>query len=446
LLAAGSTLAALERRLPARLGSGGGLILLLLGCLLAIPLLTAILGRFAQWFARRFLPVGGLLAADNLLRAPRRTGLTIAALTAGVALLLQTAGLIRSNEDAVLHWVDHSIAGNLFVTCGGPMTASGRTLPMAEDLVRQLRQLVPEARFVGMRFRYLDWQRGGRPTRVLLVAMDAAAYASANETRQPPLPEQHLYRQLDQPGTALVSDNFAVLHDVHPGETITLPGLDGPVTLRVLGTFADYSCSRGAIAVDRQQYGRQFDAALADGMDVYLPPDSDPERVRQVILRSPTAAERGLCVLNRAELRDHILGMVHRLYGLAYGQEVVVALVALLGMVSALLISVLQRQRELGLLRAIGATRSQVLRSVLAEALFMGGIGTVLGFLFGWPLEWYTVRVLQFAEAGFRCPVHFPSGIAAGIAGLALACAAVAGLGPALFAVRPTIARAIAHE
>jgi putative ABC transport system permease protein len=437
--------AGLKERLPPLVGSCGGLVLVLAALLLATPLLVTFLIRLLQPPARALLGVSGRLALDNLERAPGRTGLVVAGLAAGVALLVQTAGLIRSNEAAVRDWVDRSIAGDLFVTCGGPLSASGRTLPMGEDAAGQLHEALPGIQVVPIRFRYLDWEHEGRPVRVLLLALDAAAYHEANRQRQPPLPDLELFRGLAEPGTALVSENFAALHGIGAGDTITLPGVDGPVPLRVLGTVADFSCKCGTVMVDRGRYRREFDTGLADLLDVYLPAGADAAAARERLTHS-AAGERGLCVLTRGEVRGHILGMIDRLYSLAYAQEAVVGIVALLGLVSALLISVLQRQRELGLLRAVGATRAQVLRSVLAEALLLGGIGVFLGLAVGWPLEWYTVRVLLFEESGFPCPVRFPWATAAGITALTLAGAAAAGLGPALYAVRTGIVESISYE
>ncbi len=443
----GSVLVWLRAALPERVGSAGGLILLVVAMLLAIPYLAAGLARGLHALIGRRLDVSTRLALDNLLLSSGRTGLVIAALVAGVALFVQTAGLIVSNEAAIRTWVDGSIAGDLFITSGGPLSASGRTLAMGQDVIDQLQALVPEMQVVPMRFRYLDWQVHGKPTRVLVLALDAVAYHSANQQRQPPLAHLDLYRQLaEQPGTALVSENFAALHHIHPGDTLALPGLEGPVSLRVLGAVEDYSCNRGTVIVDREQNRRQLDCGLIDVLDVYLPPSTDIEATRALLLASPASLQRGLAVLTRRELRGHILGMVQRLYGLAYGQEILVAIVAVLGVISALLISVLQRQRELGLLRAVGATRAQVLRSVLAEGVFLGGIGTLLGVLAGGFLEWYTVRVLLFEESGFVCPLRVPWLTVAGVVLVTLASALAAGLGPAVRAAHLSIPRTIAHE
>src|SRR5205814_10447202 len=99
-------------------------------------------------------------------------------------------------------------------------------------------------------------------------------------------------------------------------------------------------------------------------------------------------------VLTRTEVNREIRSQLQRIYGMAYAQQTVVGLVALLGVVSALFISVLQRRRELGLLRAVGASRSHLLRSVLAEAVLMGLIGAIVGFLIGLMLEWYVLDIM----------------------------------------------------
>jgi putative ABC transport system permease protein len=146
------------------------------------------------------------------------------------------------------------------------------------------------------------------------------------------------------------------------------------------------------------------------------------------------------------KLRDEISSGIHRLYSLAYAQQSVVGLVALLGVISALFISVLQRTREFGLLRAVGASRAQILRSVLAEAALMGLIGAVIGLALGFALEWYVIRILLLDEAGFLFPLRIPWLASAVVAGLSVTLATLVGLWPAWHATRLRIPEAIAYE
>jgi putative ABC transport system permease protein len=436
----------LLNHLPSRMSSYGNLVLVLLTSLLATPLLALTAARVLQRSARRWLGTPARLAVDNLIRSPSRTGLVTTTLAAGVALFVQTSGFIASNESAIRTWVEQSLTGDLFITSGGPVSVNGQNLPMGEGIRRRLEEVCPEAQVVPIRFRYLDWRRSGNPTRVLLCAFDAERFYQANDARSPRLPNLNLFHRLCEPGTALVSKNFAALYGVHEGDEISLPGSEGPVALRVLGEVEDYTCSRGAVLVDRRQYRQQFDAHLIDSFTVYLPPGVDVENVRQRIQDSPLGAEEAFCVLTRQALRGHILGMVLGLYRLAYVQEFVIAVVSLLAMVTALLLSVLQRRRELGLLRAVGATPQQVFHSVLVESLLMAILGTASGLLVGVPLEWYTIRILLFVETGTLLPMRYPWTTAAAIAVLMLVTALLAGIGPALRTGRMRIAEALGQE
>jgi putative ABC transport system permease protein len=131
---------------------------------------------------------------------------------------------------------------------------------------------------------------------------------------------------------------------------------------------------------------------------------------------------------------------------MAYALLGMVAVVTALGVLTALLISVIQRRRELGLLRAVGANKWQVLRTVLAEAVLMGAIGTFIGIILGVPIQWYVVQITLFEEGGFAFPVVLPWKEAGVIAALALIVATLAGLVPAIHAGRLRISEAIAYE
>jgi putative ABC transport system permease protein len=426
--------------LPKRVGTHGGLVLVLLGALLATPLLAALAARLVQPLARRFLGIEGRLGADNLVRAPARTGLVIAALAAGVSLVLQTAGTIRSNRDAVRDWVERCLTADLVVLAGSPLSGGQKQL-MEPDLGRKIQRLGGRDVRAVLPVRSRDDLPYGDTT-VLLVAVEARRFAEVNRSRTPPVPGLDLYRRLsEQRGAVLVSENFAALYKVKAGDTITLEG----VPLRVLGTVIDYAWNHGTVVMDRGYYTGHFkpDDRVVNEFDVYLRPGAGARKVQTLLGRNLGANKT---VWTHAQLRQHIDDTIERLYAIAYGQQIVVGVVAALGVVTALLISVLQRRRELGVLRAIGASQAQVIRSVLAEATLMGVIGTAIGLVVGIPLEWYILQVVILEESGYFFPVTLPWLEAGVISAVALLIAAAAGIGPALHAVRERIPEAIAHE
>src|SRR5439155_20601630 len=182
---------------------------------------------------------------------------------------------------------------------------------------------------------------------------------------------------------------------------------------------------------------------LVDLFDIYLRPGAEPETVKKAI-EERWGQKDAIFVLTRAEVNREVRNQLQRIYGMAYAQQTVVGLVSLLGVVSALFISVLQRKRDLGLLRAVGATRGQILRSVLAEAVLMGVIGAAEGFGIGLLLEWYVLDVMILDESGFQFAMRVPWLEAGAVTLAAVVLAVLAGLWPAYLATRTRIPEAIA--
>jgi putative ABC transport system permease protein len=444
LLAAGAVCITRRDQLPPRVGMYGGLGLVVVSTLLATPLLSAVLARLLLPLARGCLGVTGRLAADNLVRAPGRTGLVIAALAAGVGLVTETAGVIRSNRVALRDWVQQAIPADLVITAGSPVSAGGQSLPLTEALGAQIRKMAGVEAVLPSRVR----RQLFRDTQILMVAVNASEVYRATASR-PRIKTAERYRALNErPDGAIISENFAILHGVKVGDTLALASPNGPVALHVVGQFVDYSWNHGSIIVNRALYLKHWEDPRVDLYDVYLTPGVGSRAVHnlQESILKAYGAEHGLFVLRQDELQGHIDETIEQLYGIALGQQIAVMFVAGLGAVTALLISVVQRQRELGLLRALGASRGQVIRSVLAEALLMGVLGTLIGLVVGVPLQWYALRVVMVEETGYLFPVYIPWAAALWIAAASAGMATLAGLGPALHVIRQRIPEAIALE
>src|SRR5262249_12721288 len=187
------------------------------------------------------------------------------------------------------------------------------------------------------------------------------------------------HRRLREKGAVVVSENFASLYGVKVGDTIRFPGDGREVRALVVGLAADYTWNRGTIFIDRGWFRELYSDHQVDIFDLFLQPGADPAHVRADLLTRYGRRE-ALHVLARPAVHEDVRKSLGRVYSLAYAQQSVVGMVALLGVVSALFISVLQRRRELGLLRAVGGTQAQILRSVLAEAVLMRLIGAAVGF------------------------------------------------------------------
>jgi putative ABC transport system permease protein len=436
---AGFSMAILRHYLPQRVGGIGGMVLLLLALLLAVPILVTAISRLVRPMVRRFFGIETRLASDNLLRSPGRTGVVVGALAAGVALIFQTAGIGQSNEEPILEWLDRIVNADVFVVCGNPSTSSSAALPMDPAMFGTLRNLPGIRDVLSVRYNLVEFR--GRI--IWITALDSEKFYESHQQRSR-FPKFHLFKDLKRPNTVLVSENFAALYGVNEGETIALQGPNGPVNMQVIGIIQDYSWSRGSIMLDRQFYAEAFQDPLVDSFSLFFQQDADRVETNRRV--KETCDAHALAVVQRGEFDQWVTNMIRRAYLLSYLQQVAVAVVAALGVVMALLISVLQRRRELGLLRAVGATQGQVLHTVIAEATLMGIFGTILGLIAGVPLEWFILRVIVFEDTGFIFPVTIPWQQTSVLCILAVFVATVAGLVPALHAARLRIAEAIQYE
>src|SRR5262249_48684753 len=212
-VAAGAVGLALRDALGSEQGLYVSIALSFVGALLLASLVATFLTRqVVRPLARAVLPVPSRLAADDMVRSPGRTGLVTAAFAAGVALLVRTAGVIHSNEEPVLEWVDATFQADLYVASGGPASATGDTKPIKERVARELlRELPAGTRLVGVISRYIDWnpeynvslahgagERGG--TLVYLVLRDVEEYCRASAALANPDPHLDVWRQAIGPG------------------------------------------------------------------------------------------------------------------------------------------------------------------------------------------------------------------------------------------------------
>ena len=412
---------------------------------LAFMLATPSLARAGIWLLRPLVQCFGTemrLAADDLARSPSRTGLTVGALALGLALTVETSGITISSEKPVFDWLGRAIHADLLVTSGAAITGGGDHSLMEESLGKQLAAHPQVEDVMPVRLAALDF----RETRVLICAVPFRLYGKHNDTRVSSGDQQSGARMAEKnEREVIVSENFAAQHGVQPGDEIELPTAKGRVRWRVGATLPDYSWNRGTIFFDRDRYKEWFDDTLVDSFDLYLKPGADPLAVRRDVQQS-LGKQHMLVVLTNAEFRGHIKNIMERFYTLVYANSCMALIVAFLGVANTLAISVLQRRRELGLLRAVGATRLQVACSVAAQAVLIGILGLVLGVGLGVMLQKYVLSVLIVEETGFVFALIFPVTMTLIATAFTIAGAQVAAALPALRAALLPVCEAVAYE
>lgn len=365
----------------------------------------------------------GTLARNNAVRNPKRTSATASALMIGVGLVTFIAVVATSAKAGIDEMIDKSFGADLVIDSGS--FGFGGLPP---DLTASLREL-PEVRTAGaIRLGAVEIDDRSEQG----VAIDTVA-----------IPEVFDFEVLSGDLRGLDATSIAVHEDYEPakqvGDTVKVRFAEtGEQQFTVAAVYrgGEFGNSLFGLPAWEANIADQFDAQVfvlaADGVSM-----GELERAVSAAADAyPTANVQDL-----GEFKDTQAAMINQMLGLIYALLALAVLIAVLGITNTLALSIFERTRELGLLRAVGMTRSQLRSAVRWEsvliALFGTGLGVIIGIAFGASI------ILTLADEGLG-EVHIPVGQLVFIAGLAALCGVLAAVLPARRAAKLDVLAAIA--
>ncbi|MEE9521791.1 MAG: FtsX-like permease family protein [candidate division NC10 bacterium] len=415
------------------------LVLLILGGALLTP--WAILG-FA-WIVRRVgRRVGkgeGLLVASHLRGYQGRHAVAVAAMMTALAMLIGVAIMIGSFRRTVEIWVEETIRADLIVAPASRFT-KGVSATLPSDLLGRVRKIPGIAAvdpFTGLRITF-------RGRQLLLAAGDFQVVAARGRLLFLEGDSgEVLTRARDQEGI-IISETTALTHNITRGEQVVLQTPTGPASFPVSGIFYDYTTDGGKIVMDRSLFQRYWGRQGINVLALYLTPEADASAVTGRIKQAADGA--AILVMPNQDLKARVLRIFDQTFAVTYALRMIAVIVAALGILNALWASVLERQREIGILRSVGASRAQVFRVILQEAGLLGLLAEILGLVIGLFLALVLIHVINKQSFGWSILFFFPPTILATSAGLVLVTSLLAGFLPALYASRIEVADAIKYE
>ena len=416
-----------------------GYVLAIVVALLVSPLLSLAMAKAIRPVLKWLRPVEGALAADSLIQSPRRTSASVAALMLSLALVVAFAGMARASYDSIIDWMNTTLNPDLFIMPSHSITVRTIRFPatMAPEVAAipgvERVQMVREARVVF------------RKTPVMVVAVEMASIAQT--ARRAPVEgnADEMYRRTAAGEGLMVSDNLAQLKHLTLGERLDIPAPHGLIRLPIAGIIVDYSDQQGTILMDRSVFVRYWDDDSLNAFRVYVKPGARVPDVRRRILER-YAGQRQVFVLTNAELKGYILKITDQWFGLTSVQIAVAVLVAILGIVNTLTVSITDRRRELGVLRAVGGLHGQIRRTIWLEALGIGTLGLALGFSLGAVNLYYILQIVHRDIVGMRLDYAFPFGTVLALVPTILSAAFIAAIWPAESAVHGSLVEALEYE
>lgn len=411
--------------------------LLLGGFSLVSPAFTLLGERLATPIVRRLAGPEGLLGSRYLREAVARTSVVVAALMVSVGMTIGLSVMVASFRKTVDIWVTQTIRGDLYIEpIGRRVTGTASALPPA---VLEAARTTPGVASTDT-YRAVLINYGDRMAHLAGVDLDIQRRLGRLLFMNGSSPDI-LGRALADNGV-VASESFAFRNNLKPGDRIALDTPSGRVELPLEGVFYDYTSDAGLLMVDYHLYQRLWKEDRTESIALYVQPGADVDQVRTEFLRRVNGAVQ-LNVTPNQSLRERILFIFDQTFQITYALHAIAILVAVLGVISTLTALIMQRGREIGVLRGVGALRRQVRKMVLVESGLLGLIGSLLGSVCGLFLALLLTYVINKQFFGWTIRLTIDPWLFVQAIGLMVATALIAGFWPARLAANKVAAEAM---
>jgi putative ABC transport system permease protein len=404
-------------------------LLLIVAAALATPAFVAAATDLAGRTLGKLFGVEALLASRSLCASLRRTSVLVGALSTAIAMMTAVAIMVGSFRQTVLLWMEDQLPADLYMRPAGSIGAD-RHPTLSNDLVETIAHLPGVAAID--RLREYEISYDGMPAGLASIELNVLRsyhnvdFLSGRSTNA-------VLADLREKDAVIVSEPFANKHLLKAGDSITLPMGEARPSFRIADVYYDYSSERGTILMDRNTLLRYLPDPAPSNLAIYLSPGTSIAAARAAIEHA--AAGRRVLLFTNRDLRGEALRIFDRTFAITYALEAVAVVIAVMGVAGALLALVIDRRRELGLLRFLGAAAAQIRKLIVVEAALLGVLATAAGVTLGFALSLVLVFVINKQSFGWTIRFHWPVAVLLGALSVVFVATVLAGLYPANVAV-----------
>jgi putative ABC transport system permease protein len=417
--------------------SFASLFFVTIGFALLAPFVTLFFARAVAPFANRAFGVLGRMAPRTVTGALSRTAVAVAALMVAVSVTIGVGLMVGSFRTTVDQWLGQTLWGDVYISAPN-LTATRSAASLDPRVLDVVRSWPGVQRWDVLRSAEVD-----SPDGPLLVTAVSDEDYTAPRIFLSTAGSRAWVAEAVRNGGILASEPLANrLNLPRRNAEVTLYTDAGPVTFPVAGIYRDYSNSQGTVMMDLDLYRQHWnDQTITAALMVLEPGVSVDETVAE--LRQSLQGIQGAIVRPNAALRAEALAVFDRAFAITAALQLLAAIVAFIGVLSALLSLQLERARELGLMRAVGLTVEQLRNLVLLETGLMGSIAGLLAMPTGLTLAIILIFIINRRSFGWTMSLHLDPLIFLQALLLAVVAALLAGLYPAFRLARMQAAAAL---
>lgn len=384
--------------------------------------------RFRSWMMR--------LGVQHLVRSLHRSAVTIAALAVAAAMTVSVSVMIYSFRASVSEWLEKTLVSDLFIAPAANEIAGLQSfIPVeAAEWVRQN----PLVKNAGT-FREIQVQWDGTP--VALGVIEGRARGQLDFVSSLPDAE----RLFHSPGHVVVSESFANRHGTKSGDTLALISPQGPLPFVVAGVIKDFTRDSGLIMVDRPNFDPAWKDPRIHSLAIRL---NNPAQATALAaeFRSRFGASGEYSIYTNADLRRRVMEIFDQTFAVTSVLRAIAVFVAVAGVVLSLTTLIVEREREIGVLRSQGASGGQIMGLVFTEAGLVGLFASLVGIACGAAMAMVLTWVINKAFFGWTIALRYPWDVLLATPLWIIPAAIAAAWLPALRASRIPPAQAIRFE
>ncbi|MCI0694163.1 ABC transporter permease [candidate division KSB1 bacterium] len=403
------------------------------------PLLTLGLVRMANTFMNKLAGIIGVLSIRNIQTALSRTAVAIAALMISLSMVLSMSLMITSFRHSVNDWVKSVLLADVYLQTRGFEKAKWEALFSPEFI--QFLERQPEVEAIDL---YGVTESAYRQQPIFLIAISAEVMITRTDFIFANGDDRENWRRLIA-GEVFLSDGFARRFHKAAGDTVILRTMHGPQSFRVAAVFVDYSFEQGQVMMDHRTYNENWGRSRITNIGVFLKPQVDFRRY-VAELRRAVAGRYAVNILSNRELRDEVFKVFDQSFAITHVMQILAGIVAFIGIISAVMSLLVERTRELGILRAVGMRFGQLRRLVFLESGLMGGFAALIAVPAGTALALVMIYVINLRTFNWTINFQIDLGAYAQIGWMALAAALLAAIYPMWRLKKISIVAAIREE
>ncbi|MEA2237576.1 MAG: putative transport system permease protein [Thermoanaerobaculia bacterium] len=435
-------IAALLSRLPAWNGiavAGYTAVLFVVAGFSALAaLIVTSASRLLRTPYRAAFGIVGELASASIPASLRRTSIASAALSLAIGMMVAVALMVGSFRETVRVWVDQTVSSDLWLRPSkGLSNADVAVFPNA--ISNDLAKIPFIAAFDRARGRGVLYN----DDRVTLGSGDFGVAARFGDLPMiTPRKSSEALRNAIAKNGVVVSESFSLKYEKSVGDEITLTTIHGRRSFPITGVYRDYSNDRGVVVMDRALYVKSYDDDAINTVVIYLKPGITRDTARRNLETTLGPKYHAFAVTN-GEIRGEVMKIFDQTFLITYALLAVAIVVAVLGVINTLAALILERKRELALLRVLGMTIAQVRRMLVLESSVLGLTSTAAGLAMGYVLSWILIYVINKQSFGWTIAFHTPVRLIVTSLAVTFLASLFAGLVPSRLARRIDLAAAM---